>query len=1004
MGQKTECEIQKELVSNLLSTGATNKGLKKFKELLNGDFLLFANKENALANEAEMILKLQEIEKELEIISAYPLLHTKNVVAVGGGFSAGKSEFISSFIQSDVKLPIGVVPTTAIPTYVFHEEKRNFLGCSSKGGIVDLEKIDEDFQSKLSHDFIKSFDFNLKDIMPYLLIASPLSHDHICFVDTPGYNPATISDGFTSEDVKTAKDFLENANALLWLIGGDSNGTIGNTDLQFLENLNLEDKKLYVVFNKADLKPLDDLEDILEEIAESLEDADIDVEGISAYSSIMQEEYTHKGKTLEEFLQNCNNFISKHQELLQRVYSVYEAYRVATQNKIDEKKNAKEELHSLSLDIFEEGIDLDKPVHERVTKIQEYFSTEQEEENLKTLKSVFEEFKNSINDVFGIVKEYMDNETKTQDPVQEEVNEDVANKESSKKSDKIYPLKKENLYGFIDTDGQWVVEPQYEEIEKFDSNDLIKVKKDGKYGFINTKGEIVIEPQFDEIEAFEDELSKVKQNDKYGFINTKGEIIIQPQFKHASSFSEGFAEIGKNEKYGLIDKKGNIIIEPQFDDIYGFENGFAKFEINDRIGLINTAGKIIINPEYDNKIKVKNGFIEVKHSNKKGLFNKQGQMILDFNYDSIAVNDNFFIVQKYGRYEFLDKNTQLIRDDRYEDYDIMGNGYIAVKHYGKWGLLNKNFEMIVEPKYDEMYKRDENFITVELDNKEGIMNSNGEIVLDPIFYTIYEFLNGFARTRYRKRDKWGFINQNYEVTAEPIFKHANDFTENGLAKVETSDGKYCFINTDGKVVIESKFDDVYDFKEGFAKIKQGAKYGFIDESGKVVIEAKYDELKDFSEDYAVAKMNNKVGFIDKTGMWKIDPIYEDAESFENGFARVKSQGEWGIANKDGIYLGSASKKIKEEKKTSFPFFGSSSFFDTDKKEDSKFIISKNNDIIINKTGKVGVKKYNGEWLVLPHFDKIEFLEDLIKVKFGDNEGYISYDGEYLTFSEEDIYN
>ncbi|WP_434579808.1 dynamin family protein [Sulfurimonas sp. NW15] len=488
MGQKTECEIQKELVSNLLSTGATNKGLKKFKELLNGDFLLFANKENALANEAEMILKLQEIEKELEIISAYPLLHTKNVVAVGGGFSAGKSEFISSFIQSDVKLPIGVVPTTAIPTYVFHEEKRNFLGCSSKGGIVDLEKIDEDFQSKLSHDFIKSFDFNLKDIMPYLLIASPLSHDHICFVDTPGYNPATISDGFTSEDVKTAKDFLENANALLWLIGGDSNGTIGNTDLQFLENLNLEDKKLYVVFNKADLKPLDDLEDILEEIAESLEDADIDVEGISAYSSIMQEEYTHKGKTLEEFLQNCNNFISKHQELLQRVYSVYEAYRVATQNKIDEKKNAKEELHSLSLDIFEEGIDLDKPVHERVTKIQEYFSTEQEEENLKTLKSVFEEFKNSINDVFGIVKEYMDNETKTQDPVQEEdiviktknILEAISNifgieytteilNNQYKKSDEIHILKKKDILTFIKEINRT--------IEKLKNSDIEEIQK-----------------------------------------------------------------------------------------------------------------------------------------------------------------------------------------------------------------------------------------------------------------------------------------------------------------------------------------------------------------------------------------------------------------------------------------------------------------------------------------------------------------------------------------------
>ena len=247
-----ELNIKQKLISKLLGTSSQNDGLLQFRTILNNDFLAFANDENSVANEAEMILKLQEIEKELELISSHPNLHSKHLVAVGGGFSSGKSEFISSFIESDIKLPIGVVPTTAIPSYVMHENTNRFIGCTNRGGIVDLEEVDNNFQARLSHEFIKSFGFNLKNIMPFMVLGTQIKYEDICFVDTPGYNPATTSDGFTGEDMHTASEFLDNANSLLWLIGADANGTIPASDLEFLSNLNLEEKKILIVYNKAD--------------------------------------------------------------------------------------------------------------------------------------------------------------------------------------------------------------------------------------------------------------------------------------------------------------------------------------------------------------------------------------------------------------------------------------------------------------------------------------------------------------------------------------------------------------------------------------------------------------------------------------------------------------------------------------------------------------------------------------------------------------------------------
>ena len=192
------------------------------------------------------------------------------------------------------------MPTTAIPSYVIDNNENIFIACNKKGGVINLEEIDKEFHSKLSHDFIKSFGFNLKELMPFMIIGTNMNYKHICFVDTPGYNPS--SSGFTNEDINTAKEFLENSDVFIWLIGADANGTISSTDIEFLQKLNLSQKKLYVVLNKADLRTIDSLEDVLDEIEETLEDYDIEIEGISAYSSIMKEEFSYKNLSLFVFV------------------------------------------------------------------------------------------------------------------------------------------------------------------------------------------------------------------------------------------------------------------------------------------------------------------------------------------------------------------------------------------------------------------------------------------------------------------------------------------------------------------------------------------------------------------------------------------------------------------------------------------------------------------------------------------------------------------------------
>ena len=398
-----DLSLRHELISSLLAAQVQNKGVMMFHETLNGDYMEFANADDTLANEAEIFLQLQNIEKELSIIAACPELYQKNIIAVGGGFSAGKSEFISSFMDSGIKLPISIEPTTAIPAYVMKAPKEYLLGYSKNGGAVDLRKIDKNFHARLNHDFMKGFKFNLKEILPFIVLGTKLKFENICFIDTPGYNPSGNIANYGA-DIDTAKEFLEEAGVFLWLVGLDSTGTMPSGDLEFLSSLDLENKKLYVVINKADLRAPSDLEAITETVRQNLDNYGINYEGIQTFSSVRTlENHCIVGKSLDEFLTECDTPSQKHVEIFNKLKNIYQAYKDAIDGSIKEKKSIQKTLHSISVDMLEDGLeDMGSNAYTKLSELKSAFGTKKEEENLKLLKVAMDKFKEAIKTVFGL--------------------------------------------------------------------------------------------------------------------------------------------------------------------------------------------------------------------------------------------------------------------------------------------------------------------------------------------------------------------------------------------------------------------------------------------------------------------------------------------------------------------------------------------------------------------------------------------------------------------------
>ncbi len=329
---KADLEVLQQkyaLITNLLSKKPSeNEAFEHFKRTFEEDFMEFAGKESSLANEALAVTRLQDFLKRLEKIVAFPHTFTKHSVAIGGGFSSGKSSFVNSFVRSsDLQLSVGLTPTTKIPSYVLSSRSISIKGFSRSGATADIAPT---LYKEFSHDHDAKDDLDLRAILPFITVEIPLQEglfEHIYLIDTPGYNPAG---GDTTEDRNTAVVALKDRDALIWMIGLDATGTMPSDDLDFLQNLELNGLPLYVVLNKADTKSPSDRQAILTDVKDILADDELEPVGICAYSANHREEYLCEGQPLKEFLRDQNQAFkpaalgAKMKSEMEAIFSMYE--------------------------------------------------------------------------------------------------------------------------------------------------------------------------------------------------------------------------------------------------------------------------------------------------------------------------------------------------------------------------------------------------------------------------------------------------------------------------------------------------------------------------------------------------------------------------------------------------------------------------------------------------------------------------------------------------------
>lgn len=256
----------------------------------------------------------------------------------------------------------------------------------------------------------------------------------------------------------------------------------------------------------------------------------------------------------------------------------------------------------------------------------------------------------------------------------------------------------EQQFTYIDEKGQFPFAASFSQAYPF-SEGLAAVLVDGQWGYIDTTGAYVIEPQFggDHIGSFSDGLAFVGEEltdlgpvRTWVYINKQGEKVLGP-YSAAYAFIDGMAGVvepgdGDTRRQGFIDKtgkfvleleyskevaqtpagsptqglfpvrdikkqfdgggcatgfmneKGEWVIEPQFCEVSVFQDGLARVSTGtgaERLyGYIDKTGKLVVDAQYLYSTDFSGGCAYVMWDNVRsfGLIDRLGKYIYKYEY------------------------------------------------------------------------------------------------------------------------------------------------------------------------------------------------------------------------------------------------------------------------------------------------------------------------------------------------------------------------------------
>ena len=286
----------------------------------------------------------------------------------------------------------------------------------------------------------------------------------------------------------------------------------------------------------------------------------------------------------------------------------------------------------------------------------------------------------------------------------------------------------EGVYVFLDGSGERISPETYEGVRDFREG-YAAVRKDGLWGFIDTNGNLVIDYRFEDIEGgFSEGKAPVKSNGKWIFIDMSGQQLFDQTFENVRKFQEGYAAVEKGGKWGFIDQNGQVTIEPIYEAVGNFSEGLAAVQMTiDGIAMwayINPGNEIVIDYyPYDaaGNVSFQIGEFHDGHAYVTEtipcLIDREGEMVLGLNSYFLAGDNRNTNLDIFPAYDYEDN---MMTKEVCGMMDIQGNVVVPFRFYWVSQLYGNltvvQYESDGELLYGIIEINEEEFATHDTDN------------------------------------------------------------------------------------------------------------------------------------------------------------------------------------------------------------------------------------------------------------------------------------------------
>lgn len=265
---ETDYRTAFDLVSRIVQNGEGEDFLTEISVLskIINETLPKAVEDNAPSNFPEVYSNFKYTFEQFTDFIMFDKLIGKNIVALGGAFSSGKSSFLNSLMGSSM-LPAEIDPSTAVPTYIINgtEDKASGINVFNKKVELKIEEV-----KIISHGYSTEHNVKFGHLIESIFIETPRSaYKSIAFLDTPGYSKPDSDKYSKRTDENIARTQLNSSNFILWFVSVEE-GTISEEDIKFIQTLD-SGIPFAVIVNKCDKKTESDVKLITDGIKNTLE-------------------------------------------------------------------------------------------------------------------------------------------------------------------------------------------------------------------------------------------------------------------------------------------------------------------------------------------------------------------------------------------------------------------------------------------------------------------------------------------------------------------------------------------------------------------------------------------------------------------------------------------------------------------------------------------------------------------------------------------------------------